>query len=968
MLAFFTRSLVLPGLAALVLALASSACSPLDVVPVGECGNGFVEAGEDCDGQASCGAPGSSFECRYICTSDGEAGEKSSCPAGFVCGGDGLCRKPTGRLVLTASISNGYDALQLGDLDSDGRTDVLGISESLGLLEAHFLIDGAIAQTTGIDWAERAAEVPVGDFTGDGYADVVAPVSGTVGLILGSYDRSFTPLIETFPASNALADLVDVRLMTPVQRGVVALLDPNDPLTEALGDSVKAVAHLEGGGQRLLVDDAERVFEGGQVGLSDTAALIDLSASSGPTLDTMVLGNFDAVRPGLELIYTVPSSQLIGVVRTRTVGDLPNVLDDPATESPLLPGVAFGRAVQATLPIYDGQNLSRTVPALVTLVESFTGLPEACFVHRALGVGLLDVSCVPWPLGGDVLATIDLSHDADGSLTSRGVPDLVTIDGVYACYAATDFEGAGPKGAPISCSDTRYLTFDSAPKELLIDDVDGDGNTDLAGLFNVAVAVGGGYEAQTEVRLYLGDGEGGHSVTALLLGPDARGLAVGDLDGDQRTDIVVTTDDGLDALGVPRRNLEVLYSADFGAFEPASVRGNLSLPSHKRTLVHDFFGEYGGVSDLVLFGHSEPDDVGPTVYSPIVGSPERLYLTPFSTQATGVPLLGLAANVLEPSDGNPTLAPGALDLVGLEGRWQGNGDVAVVTIRPTLEDELGVHPSIEPAVELSLEGTFVDFLGGFGGPLGDARALPRGLVLPGGAGLDELVVFVPDRCASLSPLECASPGASNASTRIYWSDPASATATVPYLVGPPGVGDAGDYSVKGAVRDAAAFDVDDDGVLDVVFLVERTDGEGPTHEVWIVRRVEGAPLALDGAEIIDVSPGRFHSDDEPFFGQPSSLGVLDIDGDGVAEVLVNGEPAEHTYDTLLVRRAVGDQPSTVSRYPWVRWGATSMKTADLTGDGLADLIVTYAGSSGLTTNSFTQIYVANVESAGSGDL
>lgn len=965
------RSGLARGVWLVALALVASACAPLDLVKVGECGNGFVEPGEDCDGTGSCGAPGSTFECRYLCTTDAEG--ESSCPSGFVCGGDGLCRKPTGRLVLTDSISSGYDGLQLADLDGDERIDVVGISESLGVLEAHFLLDASIAQTTTIAWAERAVEVPLGDFTGDGYADVVAPVSGTFGLILGSYDRSFTPLLETFPAKTDTATMVDVRLMSPVQRGLGVVIDPESP--PGLLDTELVVAHLEGSGHKVLVDYAENAVKGAQIGLSDTVSILDFAQSSGPTLDHMVLGNFDALRPGLELVYTVPGTSIVGVARTRTLGDAPIFLDEAPVESPVLPGEAQGRAAQATFSFFSaltGESL--TLPGLVTFVSAATGGNQVCFVHRALGLELLEGSCAPLLPGvdGELLATVDLVQgNLTASLTSKHVPDLVTTAGVYGCSAPTDYPGAGPKSAPTTCSATPFLTFDTPPREVLVEDLDGDGLADLVASFDGGLTNGGpttGFGKQPELRIYFADGDGGVTEQSVLLErADPTGLAVGDLDGDQRLDLVVTTDAGVDETGdglSDRRNVEIAFGAGFGAFEPAAVHGSLTLPWHKRTIVHELFGLDLGVDDLVLFGHAEHGG-GDTLYSPVVGSAERLYITPFATQEDALPLLGLAANVLEPTADRPERVPGALDLVALEARREPDGDVVVVTMRSTLEDAVGVHPSVESEVELTLEGTFRDSLGGYASLLGGTRAQPRGLVLPRPDGLDELVLFVPDRCANLEAAQCASPSASSPSTRIYWGDPTSASSPVPYLAGPP---DAGDYSVLGAVRDAAVFDVDDDGVLDVVFLVERSDGAGPSHELWIVRRTEGQPFTLEGAELYDVSPGKFSTDDDPFFGEPSSIGVLDIDGDGVAEVLVNGEPAAHTYDTLLVRRALGEEAATVSRYPWVRWGASSMKTADLTGDGLADLIVTYAGSSGLTTNSFTQIYVANVESAGSGDL
>ncbi|MEM6789113.1 MAG: VCBS repeat-containing protein [Myxococcota bacterium] len=108
-------------------ALAGHGCAVLPDVEDDRCGNGVreAEAGEDCDGGADCGAPGTRTACRLQCASDGD------CPAG-ACGVDGVCRVPSGRLDLVALTSvSATQSLLLRDLDGDGcaelaRTDLRG--------------------------------------------------------------------------------------------------------------------------------------------------------------------------------------------------------------------------------------------------------------------------------------------------------------------------------------------------------------------------------------------------------------------------------------------------------------------------------------------------------------------------------------------------------------------------------------------------------------------------------------------------------------------------------------------------------------------------------------------------------------------------------------------------------------------------------------------------------------------------
>src|SRR4028119_2046392 len=81
-------------------ALALGACARLPELAVGACGNGVVEAGEDCDTFASeglsCRARGELNACRFACSRQG-GGPESACPAGWGCGvDDGICRAPSG--------------------------------------------------------------------------------------------------------------------------------------------------------------------------------------------------------------------------------------------------------------------------------------------------------------------------------------------------------------------------------------------------------------------------------------------------------------------------------------------------------------------------------------------------------------------------------------------------------------------------------------------------------------------------------------------------------------------------------------------------------------------------------------------------------------------------------------------------------------------------------------------------------
>ena len=77
-----------------LLSLAAAGCADLEPMVAGECGNGVVEPerGEECDSfpEGTCRPPGAEHECRLDCS-------ETTCPDGYGCGLDGLCRKPSGK-------------------------------------------------------------------------------------------------------------------------------------------------------------------------------------------------------------------------------------------------------------------------------------------------------------------------------------------------------------------------------------------------------------------------------------------------------------------------------------------------------------------------------------------------------------------------------------------------------------------------------------------------------------------------------------------------------------------------------------------------------------------------------------------------------------------------------------------------------------------------------------------------------
>jgi hypothetical protein len=111
-----------------VVALAG-ACKDLSSFTLGVCGNSVLEAGEDCEpgDQSSdpqkvgyCAPKGDPDECHFVCRNG------LGCPGNEHCGIDGVCRAAGSTFVSAgAPVAAKADAIHLGDFDGDGRADLL---------------------------------------------------------------------------------------------------------------------------------------------------------------------------------------------------------------------------------------------------------------------------------------------------------------------------------------------------------------------------------------------------------------------------------------------------------------------------------------------------------------------------------------------------------------------------------------------------------------------------------------------------------------------------------------------------------------------------------------------------------------------------------------------------------------------------------------------------------------------------
>ncbi len=203
-----------PWLCAL-LATALTGCDDFLAFDTLRCGNGVIEpaADEDCDGLPG----GSPFACGPPGTPAAcrlVCGDGVGCPEGWRCGGDGVCAAGAGRFERPIVTRLDGESVALGDVDGDGRLDVVTHQrQALGV--AYGRGDGAfdVVQPTPVPTAPLLPAV--GDADGDGRADA-ALLSGAGLLVLrGTESRTLEAVAAPVDAAVTPGDLpVD---STPLQ-------------------------------------------------------------------------------------------------------------------------------------------------------------------------------------------------------------------------------------------------------------------------------------------------------------------------------------------------------------------------------------------------------------------------------------------------------------------------------------------------------------------------------------------------------------------------------------------------------------------------------------------------------------------------------------------------------------------------------------------------------------------------------
>jgi len=460
------------------------------------CGNGVVEAHEDCDtfspnGASVCRPKGTDGECHLDCRPRSD-GTRPSCPANWGCDFQGICRAPTGQFEASAEYRvGGAWSLASGDFDGDGRADVVSREpvDAIGRakLRFHYFDDkGALADTR--LFPKLVSSPAIADLSSEGRSDIVFS-DFRVGVLLGQADRSLVP--ETFPsyhlpsASVRLVAVYDslVESDTPVMvfatlNGVAGFHVPDHngalqlkgelpgPIDTLMGDPING---------NLFEDPAtspclELVFA---VRGADRFSVADTCQRSATTQ---------------EVQWRDPAEQLMVLLDPPAPIDAPPFIADMNVDGHL--DVVLGAGGRPYVSYGDGRALSVAIPYRLELANpdevkpdipmplaagDFTGDGRVDFVFR-------DRLLVSIPAPGSPLPRyVPVQPNAAAPWTDAKIADLNgngKVDVVAASSARLDidfFNGTG----------TQFLTRFSIPTErpvqhLAVGDFDGDLIDDLA--------------------------------------------------------------------------------------------------------------------------------------------------------------------------------------------------------------------------------------------------------------------------------------------------------------------------------------------------------------------------------------------------------------------------------------------------------------------------------------------------------
>lgn len=509
--------------------LFATACAELEPFPGGVCGNGILEADEECDpgvaGKPGCGAATDPLRaCRPVCVPQTEAQAEApiACASGARCGDDGICRAFSGQLKVGTPVVLGRSiaSLELADFDADRVPDLM-----MATARDVFLAYGDGAGGFGAPTREPLSALRGTPFAfslnpkQDAARDLVVPLRTGALVLAGSTTRRLEALAFEWPQVAELNSYV-VRVPAPdwpVDLTMALTRLSNNRLCLSLGEDTRCetIPAIRGFAPREPLSAADLDGDG-------RAEIIIPMARRDGTIrrDLVLLVSFDRTR------------------RLETQPLVTRLLEVPGTlEGELLVGDLDGdrRLDLVTAVSQETPGLGDGAVAVFVARSSADDRIEPFMRHASLSAAFASSN-----LGlGSVTAARRLV--AAGDLTGDGLTDFVAAgaDGEGALLYATRLEGA-----IVYANVTAGLLGPVSWSEARVGDVNGDAVPDV-----VALADDGA------VEVLLGNGRGAFNPQRYPTFGAPQFLRLGDVDGDRIQDALF-----VDALLATRRSISSLVA------------------------------------------------------------------------------------------------------------------------------------------------------------------------------------------------------------------------------------------------------------------------------------------------------------------------------------------------------------------------------------------------------------------------